>query len=275
MDAGKPVGGRLSFDSENRRPWRGDPAAPTPPRFEPSAITREVDLVVERQRCNGVDQRVQCRAALGAVARRRERKGQGRLVRHGSSEIAIAVLGGRMPLRIGHVGQRGGAVKRRLLARGVAALGAARRVLVVGPGVVGHDEGQQHGADDGQADLQGAHKKRSRLAKNRPLNSDRCHCETTAASTTAGADSLRQCHRGSGFAGPLEASPLGEGAKRRRGIHSSAIDKADSMSTATMRETPCSCMVTPMSCWAISMAILLWLMKRNCVSVLMLITRRA
>jgi hypothetical protein len=37
------------------------------------------------------------------------------------------------------------------------------------------------------------------------------------------------------------------------------------MSTATMRETPCSCIVTPISCSAISIAILLWLMKRNCV----------
>ena len=37
----------------------------------------------------------------------------------------------------------------------------------------------------------------------------------------------------------------------------SAMDKADSMSTATIRDTPCSCMVTPISCSAISMAILL------------------
>src|SRR5690606_24311744 len=50
---------------------------------------------------------------------------------------------------------------------------------------------------------------------------------------------------------------------------------AASMSTATMRETPCSCMVTPISCSAISIAILLWLMKRNCVSLLMLLTSLA
>ena len=43
----------------------------------------------------------------------------------------------------------------------------------------------------------------------------------------------------------------------------SAMFTADSMSTATMRETPCSCMVTPMSCSAISMAILLWEMNKN------------
>ncbi|MFO0722740.1 MAG: cryptochrome/photolyase family protein [Myxococcota bacterium] len=49
MKGGKPVGGRFSFDSENRRPWRGEPDAPTPPRFEPDAITEEVaDLVRTR-----------------------------------------------------------------------------------------------------------------------------------------------------------------------------------------------------------------------------------
>lgn len=42
MRDAKPVGGRFSFDTENREPWRGDPAAPEPPRFEPDAITREV-----------------------------------------------------------------------------------------------------------------------------------------------------------------------------------------------------------------------------------------
>lgn len=44
---GKPVGGRFSFDGENREPWRGEPAAPAPPRFEPDAITREVGELVE------------------------------------------------------------------------------------------------------------------------------------------------------------------------------------------------------------------------------------
>ncbi len=48
MDArGKPVGGKFSFDAENRRPWRGDPPAPEPPRFEPDAVTREVGELVE------------------------------------------------------------------------------------------------------------------------------------------------------------------------------------------------------------------------------------
>ncbi len=47
MERGKPVGGRFSFDGENRRSWDGDPPAPEPPRFEPDAITREVGALVE------------------------------------------------------------------------------------------------------------------------------------------------------------------------------------------------------------------------------------
>ncbi len=39
---GKPVGGRFSFDAENRRPWDGDPQAPTLPTFPVDAITEEV-----------------------------------------------------------------------------------------------------------------------------------------------------------------------------------------------------------------------------------------
>jgi len=49
MERGKPVGGRFSFDGENRRRWNGEPLAPDPPRFEPDAITREVgQLIVDR-----------------------------------------------------------------------------------------------------------------------------------------------------------------------------------------------------------------------------------
>ncbi|MBL8991292.1 MAG: cryptochrome/photolyase family protein [Phycisphaerae bacterium] len=43
------TGGKLSFDTENRKPWRGSPPAPEPPTFEPDAVTREViDLVNTR-----------------------------------------------------------------------------------------------------------------------------------------------------------------------------------------------------------------------------------
>ncbi|MDJ0522832.1 MAG: cryptochrome/photolyase family protein [Planctomycetota bacterium] len=47
MDGGKPTGGKYSFDAENRKPWKGEPPAPEPPRFRPDAITREVGELVE------------------------------------------------------------------------------------------------------------------------------------------------------------------------------------------------------------------------------------
>lgn len=47
MDGEEPRGGRWSFDQENRHAWKGEPAAPEPPRFKPDAITREVgDLIL-------------------------------------------------------------------------------------------------------------------------------------------------------------------------------------------------------------------------------------
>lgn len=49
MAKGKPVGGKFSFDSDNRRAWRGEPPAPPLPTFEVDAITNEVgDLLRER-----------------------------------------------------------------------------------------------------------------------------------------------------------------------------------------------------------------------------------
>ena len=49
MSKGKPVGGRFSFDEENRKPWRGEPKPPARPRFLPDEITREVlELVSAR-----------------------------------------------------------------------------------------------------------------------------------------------------------------------------------------------------------------------------------
>ncbi|MDF3067289.1 MAG: deoxyribodipyrimidine photolyase [Polyangiaceae bacterium] len=49
MHGGQPLGGRFSFDTDNRQPWRGEPAAPAPPTFEVDDITREVcSLVRER-----------------------------------------------------------------------------------------------------------------------------------------------------------------------------------------------------------------------------------
>jgi deoxyribodipyrimidine photolyase-related protein len=49
MQDGKPIGGRFSFDADNRKPWPGEPAAPSPPVFQPDDITREVADLVERR----------------------------------------------------------------------------------------------------------------------------------------------------------------------------------------------------------------------------------
>ncbi len=49
MEDGRPVGGRFSFDTENRKPWRGRPAAPKPPRYTVDPIKQEVlDLIESR-----------------------------------------------------------------------------------------------------------------------------------------------------------------------------------------------------------------------------------
>lgn len=48
MEAGKPVGGKYSFDSENRQPWKGLPPAPEPPTFAVDDITQEVAELIER-----------------------------------------------------------------------------------------------------------------------------------------------------------------------------------------------------------------------------------
>jgi deoxyribodipyrimidine photolyase-related protein len=49
MDRGKPVGGKFSFDADNRKPWRGEPPAPEPPTFAVDEVTAEVcELVATR-----------------------------------------------------------------------------------------------------------------------------------------------------------------------------------------------------------------------------------
>jgi deoxyribodipyrimidine photolyase-related protein len=45
---GRPVGGRFSFDTENRRRWRGEPRPPQPLRFVPDPILTEVGELVAR-----------------------------------------------------------------------------------------------------------------------------------------------------------------------------------------------------------------------------------
>ena len=46
MEKGKPIGGRFSFDAENRQAWNGKPPAPKLPSFEVDAITEEVCALV-------------------------------------------------------------------------------------------------------------------------------------------------------------------------------------------------------------------------------------
>lgn len=49
MDGGKPRGGKFSFDTENRLPWKGSPPLPEPLRFPDDAIKTEVvELVRSR-----------------------------------------------------------------------------------------------------------------------------------------------------------------------------------------------------------------------------------
>ena len=48
MEDGKPVGGKFSFDAENRDSWDGEPEPPTYPTFEPDGVTREVGDLIEK-----------------------------------------------------------------------------------------------------------------------------------------------------------------------------------------------------------------------------------
>jgi deoxyribodipyrimidine photolyase-related protein len=49
MERGKPIGGKYSYDAENRLPWRNDLPVPVRPSFAPDAITREVMAMVEER----------------------------------------------------------------------------------------------------------------------------------------------------------------------------------------------------------------------------------
>ena len=47
-DSGKkPIGGKYSFDAENRQPWKGTPPAPTFPTFEIDDIKSEVAEIIQ------------------------------------------------------------------------------------------------------------------------------------------------------------------------------------------------------------------------------------
>lgn len=49
MDGSGPVGGKFSYDAENRKPYRGEVPVPQRPVFETDDITREVLALVENQ----------------------------------------------------------------------------------------------------------------------------------------------------------------------------------------------------------------------------------
>ncbi len=49
MEDSKPVGGKYSFDAENRERWNGEPPAPTPPTFTKSALKGEVADLIRRR----------------------------------------------------------------------------------------------------------------------------------------------------------------------------------------------------------------------------------
>jgi deoxyribodipyrimidine photolyase-related protein len=49
MERGKPVGGKFSYDAENRLPWRNELPVPVRPSFAPDAITREVMAMVDER----------------------------------------------------------------------------------------------------------------------------------------------------------------------------------------------------------------------------------
>ena len=48
MTEGSPIGGKYSFDAENRFPWKGEPMPPSDPLYSKDAIDEEVEEMVER-----------------------------------------------------------------------------------------------------------------------------------------------------------------------------------------------------------------------------------
>jgi deoxyribodipyrimidine photolyase-related protein len=49
MEGGKPVGGKFSFDADNRQPYRGSPPPPILPTFDIDPITAEVGQLIEER----------------------------------------------------------------------------------------------------------------------------------------------------------------------------------------------------------------------------------
>jgi len=49
MDDGNPVGGKFSFDTDNREFWSGEPPAPKPPTFDVDPVTDEVGDLIDAE----------------------------------------------------------------------------------------------------------------------------------------------------------------------------------------------------------------------------------
>ena len=49
MDHSAPIGGKFSFDAENRFPWKGEPPAPSAPTYDRDEIDLEVETLVNQQ----------------------------------------------------------------------------------------------------------------------------------------------------------------------------------------------------------------------------------
>lgn len=49
MQNGKPLGGKWSYDAENRLPWKGQPATPAPPTFAIDPIKQEVEWLLHHR----------------------------------------------------------------------------------------------------------------------------------------------------------------------------------------------------------------------------------
>jgi len=49
MDGSKPVGGKYSFDADNRKPWKGSPSAPDPPQFDIDQVKTDAYNRVSRE----------------------------------------------------------------------------------------------------------------------------------------------------------------------------------------------------------------------------------
>ena len=55
MENNKPIGGKYSFDGDNRLAWKGDPEVPAVPTFKRSHYQQVCDFIEAFSRCRGLD----------------------------------------------------------------------------------------------------------------------------------------------------------------------------------------------------------------------------